>query len=122
MAMPTIASLLAAAVLPLAVLGAWAQAPDVQGQAGPAASTQDAAPDAAQEWTTGVVTRWDARTGKVTIRHDEIRALSMPPMTMVFRLDDGAAQGAALQPGNAVRFQARDVGGALAITRIEPVR
>lgn len=45
----------------------------------------------------------------------------MPPMTMVFTLED-PAQGAALKPGDAVRFQARDAGGALVVTRIEAVR
>lgn len=106
--------LLAAAVLPFATLGAFAQAHDPHGHAAAVTST----PEASQEWAEGVVTRWDARTGKATIRHGEIRALSMPPMTMVFRLEE-PAQGVALKPGDTVRFQARDAGGTLVITRIE---
>ncbi|OZA55774.1 MAG: hypothetical protein B7X79_13685, partial [Acidovorax sp. 17-64-282] len=36
----------------------------------------------------GEITRWDPRTGKVTLRHGEIKNLGMPPMTMVFRVTD----------------------------------
>ena len=32
----------------------------------------------------GQVTRIDQSTGKVTIRHGEIKSIDMPPMTMVF--------------------------------------
>lgn len=32
----------------------------------------------------GQVTRIDMSTGKVTIRHGEIKSIDMPPMTMVF--------------------------------------
>ncbi|WP_406624983.1 copper-binding protein [Acidovorax sp. SDU_ACID1] len=114
--MPFFRPLLAAIALQCAAAGAIAQVHDGHDHAAPPA----AAPQA-QEWSDGVVTRWDARTGKVTIRHGEIKPLSMPPMTMVFTLED-PAQGAALKPGDAVRFQARDAGGALVVTRIEAVR
>lgn len=66
----------------------------------------------------GVLTRRDARTGKITLRHGEIANLGMPPMTMVFTLQD-PAQGSALQPGDRVRFHAEDRNGALIITHIE---
>jgi Cu/Ag efflux protein CusF len=74
-----------------------------------------------QELTEGVLTRWDARTGKATIRHGEIRNLDMPPMTMVFTLKDPAQVGA-LQPGDAVRFRADEINGVLVITHIEAGR
>lgn len=69
--------------------------------------------------TAGEVTRVDARSGKLTIRHEEIRNLDMPPMTMVFGLKD-AAQIASFKPGDKVLFRAEDQAGALIITRIQP--
>lgn len=79
-----------------------------------------AAPANAMELTDGEVTRWNPATGKVTIRHAEIKNLDMPAMTMVFALrnpDDGAA----LKAGDKVRFHAESADGSLVITRIEVV-
>jgi Cu/Ag efflux protein CusF len=42
--------------------------------------------------TAGEITRVDARTGKLTIRHEEIKNLDMPPMTMVFALSGSASR------------------------------
>ena len=74
--------------------------------------------DAAQVMTDGEVRRWDAATGKLTLRHSAIANLNMPAMTMVFQLKDKAA-GDALSVGQRVRFHAEREGGALSITRIE---
>lgn len=74
-----------------------------------------------QELTEGEVRRWDARTGKLTLRHGEIKSMGMPPMTMVFALQD-PAQGQALKVGDAVRFRVADLQGALTITHIEAAR
>lgn len=68
--------------------------------------------------TDGEITRVDARAGKLTIRHGEITHLGMPPMTMVFALQD-VAQAAQFQPGAKVRFQVVDDSGTLRITHIE---
>lgn len=68
--------------------------------------------------TEGEITRVDARTGKLTIRHGDIANLGMPAMTMVFALQD-AAQAAQFQPGAKVRFLAVDDSGTLRITHIE---
>lgn len=109
----------------LAVLGlalvcsqALAQHHDQPGGAGHGA--HDAAPAAAASaaLTEGEITRRDARSGKLTIRHGEIANLAMAPMTMVFALQD-PAQAAALQPGDKVRFRAQALDGALVITHIE---
>ncbi|MEZ2739931.1 copper-binding protein [Comamonas jiangduensis] len=71
--------------------------------------------------TEGVITRVDARSGKLTIRHGEIANLGMPPMTMVFGLKD-PAQAQTLQPGTKVVFRVEDTGGGnLLITHIEAV-
>lgn len=74
----------------------------------------------AQELTTGEVTRWSESTGKVTIRHAEIKNLDMPPMTMVFALKE-PARGASLKTGDKVLFHAERSSGALVITHIEIV-
>ena len=35
--------------------------------------------DGSQELSEGEVTRWDARSGKITLRHGELKNLGMPP-------------------------------------------
>ena len=82
------------------------------------APTAAASSDAKAVLTAGEVTRVDARNGKLTIRHEEIKNLDMPAMTMVFALknpDDGAS----LKTGDKVRFHVEAVNGALLITQIE---
>ena len=69
--------------------------------------------------TAGEITRVDARTGKLTIRHEEIKNLDMPPMTMLFALS-GSAQPASFKAGDKVLFHAEDKDGSLIITRIQP--
>ena len=76
---------------------------------------------AAQVMTDGEVRRWDASTGKLTLRHAPITNLGMPAMTMVFVLQDKAA-GDALSVGQRVRFHAERANGAMSITRLEVVR
>lgn len=68
--------------------------------------------------TAGEITRVDKRGSKLTIRHEEIKNLDMPPMTMVFGLKD-ATQIAQFNAGDKVRFHVQDEGGSLTITRIE---
>ena len=91
----------------------------------PADHSSHAAPSASAAagaaLTEGVITRVDARSGKLTIRHGEIANLGMPPMSMVFGLKDPAlAQ--TLQPGTKVVFRVEDTGGgSLLITHIEAV-
>jgi Cu/Ag efflux protein CusF len=78
-----------------------------------------ASADQADVLTAGEITRVDARTGKLTIRHEEIKNLDMPPMTMVFALA-ASAQPATFKPGDKVLFHAEDKEGSLIITRIQP--
>ncbi|WP_370682109.1 copper-binding protein [Comamonas sp. GB3 AK4-5] len=99
-----------------AVLAAPALAQE-HGHAGHGAPA--AAPAAGAVMTAGEITRVDARSGKLTIRHETIANLDMPPMTMVFNLQDPQSA-TGLQPGARVRFHAEEQGGALVITRIEP--
>ena len=120
---------LPAAVALLAAPAGWAQGADHGADHAPApaaaapapAATPAAAADSAQALSEGVVTRWDARSGKLTLRHGELHNLGMPPMTMVFTLREPAQVGA-LQPGDAVRFRAERVQGAFVITHLERAR
>ncbi len=68
--------------------------------------------------TQGVITRLDAASGKVGIRHEAITNLKMPPMTMVFRLADPALL-EGLKVGDAVRFHAENPAGKLTVTAIQ---
>ncbi|CUB01471.1 copper-binding protein [Comamonas thiooxydans] len=87
---------------------------------GAAAGTSTTAPAAqADALTAGEITRVDKRTGKLTIRHEEIKNLDMPPMTMVFALAD-ASQSNDFKAGDKVLFRAEDKDGSLIITRIQP--
>lgn len=111
---------LAASLLVLGTGPALAQAP-----AGAAADSHSShhpavtAPSAAQaDLSEGEITRWDPRTLRVTLRHGEIKNLDMPPMTMVFRVQDASVLGE-LKPGDKVRFRAEQVNGAYHVQRIE---
>lgn len=107
----------ALAVLGLALTWSQAQATthDPSGHAGHGAAAPAGASAPLSE---GEITRRDARSGKLTIRHGEIANLDMPPMTMVFALQE-PAQGSALQAGDKVRFRVENLNGALLITYIE---
>ena len=76
---------------------------------------------AADDLSEGEITRWDPRTRKVTLRHGELKNLEMPPMTMVFRVND-ANMLAPFQPGDKVRFRAERQDGGYFITRMEAAR
>ena len=112
---------LAASLLLLGAGPAMAQAPAAAASdshsshhaAAPAASEQPAA-----ELSEGEITRWDPRTLRVTLKHGEIKNLEMPPMTMVFRVQDASVVGD-LKPGDKVRFRAEKVSGTYQVTRIE---
>ena len=42
----------------------------------------------AADWTAGEIRKLDKSTGKLTIRHEDIKSLNMPAMTMVFTAKD----------------------------------
>lgn len=69
----------------------------------------------------GVVKKVDRAQGKLTIRHGPLKNLDMPPMTMVFRVQDVAMLDR-VKPGDAIRFQAERVNGAFTVIRLEAVR
>jgi Cu(I)/Ag(I) efflux system protein CusF len=82
-----------AAALALAALGAQAQAYE------------------------GEVLKIDKAQGKLTLRHGELKALDMPPMTMVFRVGSPALL-ERVAVGDRVKFDAAKVGGNYTVTAI----
>ena len=78
---------------------------------------------AASAWAQAVfvdaeVRRVDAETGKVTLRHAEIKYLDMGPMTMVFTAKDKKLL-AGLKAGDKIRFKAAHEGETYWVTEIE---
>ena len=69
----------------------------------------------------GEIRRLDLESGKLTIRHGEIRNLDMPPMTMVFTAKDKAML-SGLKVGDRIRFGASNEGGKYLVTEIQPAQ
>ena len=65
----------------------------------------------------GEVMKIDKAQNKITLKHGALKELDMPPMTMIFRLQD-PKQLDALAVGDRVRFDAAKVGGAYTVTAI----
>jgi Cu(I)/Ag(I) efflux system periplasmic protein CusF len=65
----------------------------------------------------GEVRRIDRAQSRITLRHGEIRALDMPPMTMVFRVRDPKLLDG-LAVGDRVRFEAVAADGSYVVTVI----
>lgn len=72
----------------------------------------------AQSWTQAEVRRVDRDAKKITLRHEAIANLEMPPMTMVFQAAEPAMLDA-VKPGDRVRFEAEKIPGGYRVTRIE---
>lgn len=66
----------------------------------------------------GEVKKVDKDTGKITIKHGELKNLDMPPMTMVFQVKDKAMLDQ-VKAGDKINFVAEKVGGKLTVTQIE---
>lgn len=65
----------------------------------------------------GEVRRIDRAQSRITLRHGEIKALDMPPMTMVFRVRDPKLLDG-LAVGDKVRFEAVQADGQIVVTAI----
>ena len=66
----------------------------------------------------GEVRKVDKATGKISIRHGEIKNLDMPPMSMVFQVKDPALLDK-VKAGDKVRFTADQVNGDYTVMSIE---
>ena len=72
----------------------------------------------AAEFTRGTVKKLDITARKVTLVHEELKALDMPAMTMVFRVKDDAFFGK-LKEGANVEFVAERIDGKLTVTDVK---
>jgi Cu/Ag efflux protein CusF len=115
----------AAALLPL-LLGssmALAQTHDHAHGTAPVAAAATATTETAGSglpWAEAEIRRVDAAAGKLSLKHGEIKNLDMPPMTMVFQLQDKALLGN-LKAGDRVRFTADKVNGSYTVVNIQPL-
>ena len=101
-----------------AVILAWGlgllAGPAVWGADAPA-SASEAAPS---EWTTGEVRKINKADGKLTIRHEDIKNLNMPAMTMVFKVKNpDMLEG--VKVGDKIQFKAVQEQGKLIVTDIQ---
>ncbi len=71
--------------------------------------------------TDGEVKKIDQDTGRITIKHGEIKSLDMPSMTMVFTAKD-KSQLVGIKPGDKIKFVAANEGGKLVVTSIQPAK
>jgi Cu(I)/Ag(I) efflux system protein CusF len=77
------------------------------------------APSMTPEYTNGVVRKVDIENKKLTIRHEEIKNLEMPPMTMVFTVKESAVL-PPLQVGDKIKFAAVRENGKFVVTDVQP--
>ncbi|HEY1059632.1 MAG TPA: copper-binding protein [Limnobacter sp.] len=111
----TLAALtLSAAVLPL--LAHAAGEPMHNHSAHASASAGQTAP--AADFTEGEIRKVNKATGKLTIKHGEIKNIQMPPMTMVFEVADKAMLDG-VKEGDKVKFKAKQDGSKLIVTDIQ---
>jgi len=68
----------------------------------------------------GEVSKIDKPHGRITIKHEGVKNLDMPPMALVFRVRDPAVLDT-LAVGDKVRFAAEKVGGDYTVTAIVKV-
>ena len=66
----------------------------------------------------GEVRKVDQDTGKVTIKHGEIKHQDMPGMTMVFTAKDKSLL-TGVKPGDKIRFMVVNEGGKMVVTDIQ---
>lgn len=74
--------------------------------------------DGEHPMTEGVVKKINTDTGKITIKHGPITNLDMPPMSMVFGVEDKAMLDG-LAKGDNVKFYVIDKNGKMIIQEIE---
>ncbi len=68
--------------------------------------------------TSGEVVKVDKAAGKLTLKHEELKNLDVPAMTMSFRVSD-AQWLDTLATGQKVRFVAAKVNGQYTVVRLE---
>lgn len=76
-------------------------------------------PMADADMTNAEVRKIDKDTKKITLKHEAIKSLDMPGMTMVFQVKDAALLDKA-KAGDKIRFKVISEGGAYVVTDIQP--
>lgn len=74
---------------------------------------------AKSDLTDGVVKKIDKESGKITLKHGEIKHLEMPPMTMVFVVKDKSMLDT-VKAGDKVRFMVIEEKGQMRVTDLQP--
>ena len=114
-------SMLAIAAL-MAATPAIATSDRAAAPATPPAATAPAAAattTAAADLVAGEVRRIDVANKKITLKHAEIKSISMPPMTMVFQVRDAALL-EQVKVGDKVAFVAEKGNGGYVVTQLQP--
>jgi Cu(I)/Ag(I) efflux system periplasmic protein CusF len=109
-------TLLAAAVATLFTSVTIANAHDQKAHAGHQTSATSASMNSA-DMTSAEVRKVDVSAKKITLKHEAIKSLDMPGMTMVFQVADAALL-EKLQAGDKVKFKAKQEGNAYVVTEI----
>ena len=104
-------------VVPALLLACWLAPHPVCAQTGAATGDRPATVQARADLTAGEVRKVDKENGTVTLRHERIVHLNLPPMTMVFRVADKGLLDS-LRPGDRILFRAEENNGALTLTEI----
>jgi hypothetical protein len=84
-------------------------------------SQRDGASAKAADLVEAEVRKVDKANRKITLKHGPIRNLDMPPMTMVFQVEDAALLDK-VKAGDKVRFAASGDGGKYTVTDIQPLK
>jgi Cu(I)/Ag(I) efflux system periplasmic protein CusF len=79
------------------------------------------APAADAGLTQAEVRKVDKDNRKITLKHEAIKSLDMPPMTMVFQVSDPALLDQ-VKSGDKVRFAAIEEAGRYTVTEIQPAK
>jgi Cu/Ag efflux protein CusF len=77
-----------------------------------------ALPGQAAEFTRGEVRKIDTAQKKLTVKHEELKSLDMPAMTMVFVVADDAML-TKVKVGQTIEFVAERLNGRITITDIK---
>jgi Cu(I)/Ag(I) efflux system protein CusF len=75
----------------------------------------------AADWAKGEVRRIDIENKKLTIKHEEIKSLDMPPMSMVFYVENSDIL-KGINPGDKVEFIPDQKGTKLFVKQIKQLK
>ncbi len=103
------------------VAAALAFSVGAQAQVAPIAAASGAKAVIPGEFTNGEIRKVDKAGKKVTLKHEEIKNLGMPPMAMVFETKDASVFDK-FKAGDKVRFKAIWEAGKYILVDIQPAR